>query len=94
MPQDSATCKHARTHASAQAREAAANRERYRLLYEADNPSKSELDAARAADESAAAALDTYGRIDILINSVQRNTFNHKTILNHPNQYQSRLHFR
>jgi RND family efflux transporter MFP subunit len=42
----------------AQAREAAANHERYRLLYEADNTSKSELDAARAADESAAAAVD------------------------------------
>jgi RND family efflux transporter MFP subunit len=41
----------------ARAREAAANHERYRLLYEADNTSKSLLDAARAADESAAAAV-------------------------------------
>lgn len=41
----------------ARAREAAANHERYRLLYEADNTSKSELDAARAANESAAAAV-------------------------------------
>jgi len=41
----------------ARAREAAANHERYRLLYEADNTSKSELDAARAADESAAAGV-------------------------------------
>jgi RND family efflux transporter MFP subunit len=41
----------------AQAREAAANHERYRLLYEADNTSKAELDAARATDESAAAAV-------------------------------------
>ena len=43
--------------ASAQSREAAANYDRYRLLYEADNTSKSQLDASRAATESAAAAV-------------------------------------
>jgi RND family efflux transporter MFP subunit len=43
--------------AQAQSREASANYDRYRLLYEADNTSKRDLDAARAADESAAAAV-------------------------------------